>query len=122
MIALRLLALKYQGYENICTTTSNSKMFNFAAIPTFEISCEHPESFNLHARHQGVGYRLYHSCESAAIKIYNYILQMDGTKNKVVLLLLDRIAAFDTVNHQHLLSKFKVKYGNKLESFSLSVN
>ena len=41
-------------------------------------------------------YRRYHSCETATLKIMNDILLLDR-KTKVILLLLDLSAAFDTV-------------------------
>ena len=71
---------------------------------------QHLELHNLHAEHQS-GYRTNHSCETATLTIYNDLLCISDLKNKVILLLLDLSAAFDTVNHNILLSKLKNKFG-----------
>ena len=68
------------------------------------------ECNNLHADYQS-GYRPHHSCETATLAIYNDLLCLSDANNKVVLLLLDLSAAFDTVNHQILLSQLKSEYG-----------
>ena len=65
---------------------------------------------NLHAENQS-GYRANHSCETATLAIYNDLLCMTDTKNKVVLLLLDLSAAFDTVNHVLLITKLRERFG-----------
>ena len=57
------------------------------------------------------GYRRFHSCETATTRIHNDILVMCDKTSKVVLLLLDLSAAFDTVNHKLLLNKLKDNYG-----------
>ena len=71
---------------------------------------KHLELNKLHATHQS-GYRANHSCETATLTMYNDLLCISDLKNKVVLLLLDLSAAFDTVNHKILLSKLKEKFG-----------
>ena len=57
------------------------------------------------------GYRKFHSCETATTRIHNDILIMCDARSKVVLLLLDLSAAFDTVNHSLLLKKLNTLYG-----------
>ena len=71
---------------------------------------KHLEYHNLHAQHQS-GYRSNHSCETATLTIYNDLLCISDLKSKVILLLLDLSAAFDTVNHRLLLSKLKHEFG-----------
>ena len=72
----------------------------------------HLDINNLHAAHQS-GYRKNHSCETATLAIYNDLLCLNDAKSKVVLLLLDLSAAFDTVNHDILIAKLKKVYGLK---------
>ena len=56
-------------------------------------------------------YRRYHSCETATLKIMNDILLITDRKSKVILVLLDLSAAFDTVQHKKLLMKLERNYG-----------
>ena len=71
---------------------------------------KHLDYHNLHAEHQS-GYRSNHSCETATLTIYNDLLCISDMKSKVILLLLDLSAAFDTVNHHLLLIKLKKDFG-----------
>ena len=73
---------------------------------------DHLNTHNLHAEHQS-GYRTHHSCETVSLAIYNDLLCMSDTKNKIVLILLDLSAAFDTINHATLLKKLSNKFGIK---------
>jgi hypothetical protein len=57
------------------------------------------------------GYRKFHSCETAITKISNDLLIMMDKKTNAVLLLLDLSAAFDTINHDLLISKLIKMYG-----------
>ena len=74
-----------------------------------QLSC-YLQSNNLLSKFQS-GYRKFHSCETATLRIHNDILVMCDSHNKVLLLLLDLSAAFDTVNHHHLLRKLSRNYG-----------
>ena len=56
-------------------------------------------------------YRTNHSTETALIRVYNDIaLSIDSLKS-VVLVLLDLLAAFDTVDHFFLLSRLSARFG-----------
>ena len=44
-------------------------------------------------------YKLYHSIETALVRVQNDILRAIDSKQSVILLLLDLSAAFDTVDH-----------------------
>ena len=97
----------YKNYRPISNLPFLSKVIEKSVQRQLE---KHLTSFNLHAEHQS-GYRSNHSCETATLTIYNDLLCLSDVRNKVVLLLLDLSAAFDTVNHQNLLTKLKNKYG-----------
>ena len=72
--------------------------------------CDYLTSSNLFAKFQS-GYRKWHSCDSAVLKIQNDTLLMIDKKSHVVLMLLDLSAAFDTINHDILIAKLKKLYG-----------
>ncbi|KAL5257832.1 hypothetical protein ACHWQZ_G012689 [Mnemiopsis leidyi] len=120
----------FKNYRPISNLTFLSKVIE--KCDQKELSA-YLEANNLHANHQS-GYRANHSCETATLKIYNDLLCLSNSKNKVVLLLLDLSAAFDTVNHNILISKLKNEFGLKGEvldwfksyltdrSFTVSIN
>ena len=56
-------------------------------------------------------YRQYHSTETAMIKVTNDILRAIDDYSDVILVLLDLSAAFDTLDHQILLSRLKSYFG-----------
>ena len=72
--------------------------------------CSHLDKNNLHAEFQS-GYRTNHSCETATLAMYNDLLCLTDAKSKVIILLLDLSAAFDTVCHKLLLGKLSENYG-----------
>ncbi|KAL5272394.1 hypothetical protein ACHWQZ_G000556 [Mnemiopsis leidyi] len=120
----------FKNYHPISNLTFLSKVIEKCVQK--ELSA-YLEANNLHASHQS-GYRANHSCETATLKIYNDLLCLSDSKNKVVHLLLDLSAAFDTVNHNILISKLKNEFGLKGEvldwfksyladrSFTVSIN
>ena len=60
---------------------------------------------NLFAKTQSA-YREYHSCETALLRVLNDILLALDKGDEAVLLLLDYSAAFDTVRHDVLYTRF----------------
>ena len=64
----------------------------------------------LNAEYQS-GYRANRSCETATLAIYNDLLCISDSKSKIILLMLDLSAAFDTVCHDLLLQKLHKKFG-----------
>lgn len=58
------------------------------------------------------GYRQFHSCETALTHVYNnLLLGSSNQSHQGMLVLLDLSAAFDTLNHEMLLSILKDQYG-----------
>ncbi|KAK6178265.1 hypothetical protein SNE40_013071 [Patella caerulea] len=56
-------------------------------------------------------YRPFHSTESALLRVSNDIRTGIDSGNAALLILLDLSAAFDTINHNNLLSRLKDDYG-----------
>ena len=55
-------------------------------------------------------YRFSNGCETALVKIHNDIFSILGAKSNAVVILFDLSAAFDTVNHDLLLSKLSAEF------------
>ena len=63
-------------------------------------------------------YKTGHSCETALLRVYNYIVTTIGRGNGAILVLLDLSAAFDTIDHDNLfciLEKYVGICGNALK-------
>ena len=58
-------------------------------------------------------YREFHSTETAVIRVHNYITIAVDNLESVILLPLDLSAAFDTVDHDILLSRLSKRFGIK---------
>ena len=56
-------------------------------------------------------YKVFHSTETALVKVHNDILPAVDNNDSVVLLLLDLSGAFDTVDHSILLSRLALRFG-----------
>ncbi|CAB4036095.1 Hypothetical predicted protein, partial [Paramuricea clavata] len=65
---------------------------------------------NLYEVYQSA-YKKYHSTETASVKVQNDILLALDNRSSVILLLLDLSAAFDTIDHQILLSRLEKRFG-----------
>ena len=55
-------------------------------------------------------YKPFHSCETALARVHNDILVATDKRHRVMLLLLDLSAAFDTVDYDILLTRLHSKY------------
>ena len=55
-------------------------------------------------------YKPFHSCETALARVHNDILVATDKRHRVMLLLLDLSAAFDTVDYDMLLTRLHSKY------------
>ena len=58
-------------------------------------------------------YKKHHSCETALLRVQNYLLKSIDNEQCVVLLLLDLSAAFDTVDHKILLQRLRSRLGTR---------
>ena len=71
---------------------------------------EYLKGNNLSEPHQSA-YTKLHSTETALMKVQSDIMHVLDTGNIALLILLDLSAAFDTIDHQVLLSRFQSVYG-----------
>ena len=71
---------------------------------------DHLARNDLHVPFQSA-YRSCHSTESALMRVHNDIMISLDNGNSVILVLLDLSAAFDTVNHDLLLSRLEKRFG-----------
>ena len=97
----------YKNYRPISNLPFLSKILEKCVQ---EQLSEHLQAHELHAEYQS-GYRINRSCETATLAIYNDLLCISDARSKVILLMLDLSAAFDTVCHEVLLKKLHKKFG-----------
>ena len=67
---------------------------------------EYMDKHNLSVKYQSA-YKKFHGTETALLKVQNDILRTFDNKNAVFLVLLDLSAAFDTIDHNILLSRLE---------------
>ena len=99
----------YKNYRPISNLPLLSKILEKCVLRQLN---QHLSINDLHAKYQS-GYRKFHSCETATLRIYNDLLCITDNGSQAILLLLDLSAAFDTINHSILLKKLKNSYGFK---------
>ena len=97
----------YKNYRPISNLPFLSKIIEKSVHRQLET---YLQRHNLHAEFQS-GYKSNHSCETATLAIYNDLLCLSDSRSKIILLLLDLSAAFDTVNHELLLCRLQKTYG-----------
>ena len=99
----------YNNYRPISNTAFIAKLLEKAVLNQIN---HHIDSQKLHAKVQS-GYRKYHSCETATLKVVNDLKSDIESGNISALILLDLSAAFDTVDHSTLLDRLNKSYGIK---------
>ena len=67
-------------------------------------------TFSLYAKSQS-GYRSFHSVETALLRVTNDILLSLDKGEEVILVLLDFSCAFDTIKHDILLQRLRLRFG-----------
>ena len=71
---------------------------------------EHLSKHGMHETLQSA-YKMFHSTESALLRVQNDLLQAMDQKKESYLVLLDLSAAFDTVDHEQLLQRMQHRLG-----------
>jgi exonuclease III len=96
-----------KNYRPVSNLAFVSKLIEKACLKQLS---GHMSKHHLHTRFQSA-YQPLHSTETALLKIQNDLLiSLDGSKG-IMLLLLDLSAAFDTIDHDVLLSRLKSRIG-----------
>jgi hypothetical protein len=106
---------EFQNYRPISNLAFLSKLIEI--IMYLQIY-HHIETNGLFPKHQS-SYRANHSCETAMVKVIEDMQRMLGQKNYVVLVLLDSSAAFDTVDHNLLLTRLEQNFFVKNDALCL---
>ena len=95
------------NYRPISNFRYISKLIERAAVTQLQAYlCEN----NLHAKMQSA-YRPFHSTETALLRVQNDILLALDNNKEAILAMLDFSAAFDTIDHNHLIHRFSSRYG-----------
>ena len=85
-------------------------MYNFVNTrQVFWHFCSVEDNY-LHGRMQSA-YRLYHSTETAILRVQTNILDALDKRKEALLVLLDFSAAFDTIEQTTLLKRLASRYG-----------
>ena len=98
------------NYRPISNTPFLAKLLEKVALSQLNV---HIEDNDLHSTYQS-GYKKFHSCETALLKMTNDMITSIENNNMVSLVLLDLSAAFDTVDHDILINRLHVDFGLSL--------
>ena len=90
-----------KNYRSVSNITFIGKLFEKIACARLT---EHMAKLNFADMNQSA-YRACHSAESALIKVKNDLMMSINNRQVVLLVLLDLSAAFDTIDHEILLSR-----------------
>ena len=96
----------YKNYRPVHNTPLLAKLIEKCVFLQLN---DHLQENNLHTMTQS-GYKKYHSCETALIKVVNDIQIEKQQNNITVVLMLDQSAAFDTVDLPTIITKLERGY------------
>ena len=97
----------YQNYRPLANMSFMSKVIEKSvAIQTYSYLNNNALFPSLQS-----AYRAHHSTEIAFLRVTNDILKALYTRNDVILMLLDRSAAFNTLEYDILLSRLHLYFG-----------
>lgn len=96
-----------KNYRPVSNLPYLSKLIEKIVVKRLNI---HMGQHHLHEYYQSA-YRMYHSTETALLRVHNDILRAIDKKMCVFLVLLDQSAAFDTVEHSILLGRLEGSVG-----------
>ena len=103
----RLLDLLYKNYRPVSNLQYVSKLTEKAV---FEQIHTHMTTHSLYHEFQS-SYCINHSTEMALVRVTNDILMKMNTQEVTLLIMLDLSIAFDTVNHNILLTRLNEELG-----------
>ena len=107
---LKKILLDYQIFKNYRPVSNLSFISKVAEKAVDFRTTAHTRENNLEEPLQSA-YKQFHSTETALLKVHNDILRGIDEQKVCMLVLLDLSAAFDTVDHEILLSRLEDRFG-----------
>ena len=107
LLKKRGLDLELKNYRPVSNIPFLAKALEAAVIMQLE---EHFQINNLEDERQSA-YKRHHSTETLLLKVQNDIMVALDKQQATMLVLLDLSAAFDTIDHNILLKRLKLRYG-----------
>ena len=98
---------EFNNYRPVSNLSFLSKILEKVV---FKQLIEHLVRNNLRQKFQSA-YRMFHSTETALLRVFNDLINAMDSGNICVLTLLDLSAAFDTIDHNILLSRLYTSFG-----------
>ena len=107
---LKKESLDHEAYKNFRPISNLSFISKVTEKVVASRLNNHLDEADLHKIFQSA-YKKAHSKERALMRIHNDILRAIDDNECVILVLLDLLAAFDTVDHQILLTRLRNRFG-----------
>ena len=107
---LKKLDIDQNQFNNYRPVSNLSFLSKILEKVVFSQLMEHIIKNNLRQKFQSA-YRMFHSTETALLRVFNDLINALDNGNVCVLTLLDLSAAFDTIDHDILLSRLETSFG-----------